>query len=191
MFLQNRASFPKTRALDRRRWPVAPNSHPVDRRPFVGRNSASASRSPPRRSASSMSRFWSSPFSSRGCPGTAPLCAARCPASLVKVVGARRQAFARSLAGRRRQGRRWLEWLPMACRQGSAAARRGRAARSSARRVFSHVQRSTRSGSAWDCAILRCRTVPTPGHCLECVAHAGVRPALGDQSEGCVCAFEA
>ena len=35
-----------------------------------------------------MSRFWSSPFSSRGCPGTAPLCAARCrpPASLVIVV---------------------------------------------------------------------------------------------------------
>ena len=36
-----------------------------------------------------MSRFWSSPVSSRGCPGTAPLCAARCPASLVKVVLAR------------------------------------------------------------------------------------------------------
>ena len=87
--------------------------------------------------------------------GYRAMCAARCrpPASLVKVVGARRQAFARSLSGRRRQGRRWLEWLPMACRQGSAAARRGRAARSSARRVFSHVQRSTRSGSAWDCAI--------------------------------------
>ena len=68
-------------------------------------------------------------------------------------LGARRQAFARSLSGRRRQGRRWLEWLPVASRQGSAAARRGRAARSSARRVFSHVQRSTRSGSAWDCAI--------------------------------------
>ena len=71
MFLQNRASFLGRPALDRRQWPVAPNSHPVDRRPFVGRNSASASRSPPRRSASSMSRFWSSPFSSRGCPGTA------------------------------------------------------------------------------------------------------------------------
>ena len=89
MFLQNRASFLGRPALDRRQGPVAPNSHPVDRRPFVGRNSASASRSPPRRSASSMSRFWSSPFSSRGCPGTAPLCAARCPASLVKVVLAR------------------------------------------------------------------------------------------------------
>ena len=74
-------------------------------------------------------------------------------------LGALWQAFARSLSGRRRQGRRWLEWLPVASRQGSAAARRGRAARSSARRVFSHVQRSTRSGSAWDCAIftLCCR----------------------------------
>ena len=39
-------------------------------------------------------------------------------------LGALWQAFARSLSGRRRQGRRWLEWLPMACRQGSAAARR-------------------------------------------------------------------
>ena len=74
MFLQSPSFAPETRALDRRRWPVAPNSHPVTRRPFVGRNSASASRSPPRRSASSMSRFWSSPVSSRGCPGTA-LCA--------------------------------------------------------------------------------------------------------------------
>ena len=93
--------------------------------------------------------------------GYRAMCAARCRplASLVEVVGARRQAFARSLSGRRRQGRRWLEWLPVASRQGSAAARRGRAARSSARRVFSHVQRSTRSGSAWDCAIftLCCR----------------------------------
>ena len=35
-----------------------------------------------------MSRFWSSPFSSRGCPGTASMGAARCrpPASLVIVV---------------------------------------------------------------------------------------------------------
>ena len=72
------------------------------------------------------------------------------------------------LAGRRRQGRRRLEWLPMACRQGSAAARRGRAARSSARRVFSHAQRSTRSGSAWDFAILR--TVPAPVSWLACWA---------------------
>ena len=48
-------------------------------------------------------------------------CAARCRplASLVEVVGARRQAFARSLSGRRRQGRRRLEWLPRASRQGS------------------------------------------------------------------------
>ena len=91
MFLQNRASARETPGPGRRRWPVAPNSHPVNRRPFVGRSSVSASRSPPRRSASSMSRFWSSPVSSRGCPGTAPLCAARCrpPASLVKVVLAR------------------------------------------------------------------------------------------------------
>ena len=40
-------------------------------------------------------------------------CAARCRplASLVEVVGARRQAFARSLSGRRRQGRRWNGFL--------------------------------------------------------------------------------
>ena len=102
-------------------------------------------------------------------PGYRAMCAARWrpPASLVKVVGARRPGVARSSSGRRRQGRRWLEWLPMASRQDSAAARRGRAARSSARRVFSHVQRSTRSRSAWDCAILRCGSVPTPGHCLR------------------------
>ena len=98
-------------------------------------------------------------------------------------LGALWQAFARSLSGRRRQGRRWLEWLPVASRQGSAAARRGRAARSSARRVFSHVQRSTRSGSAWDCAILRwaqCRLLAiVSGH----VAHAGVCPTLAPRSE--------
>ncbi len=34
-------------------------------------------------------------------------------------LGALWQAFARSLSGRRRQGRRWLECLPMASRQGS------------------------------------------------------------------------
>ena len=34
-------------------------------------------------------------------------------------LGALWQAFARSLSGRRRQGRRRLEWLPMAPRQGS------------------------------------------------------------------------
>ena len=71
------------------------------------------------------------------------------------------------LAGRRRQGRRRLEWLPMACRQGSAAARRGRAARSSARRVFSRVQRSTRSVSAWDCAIFTQLRPLLPTPCLK------------------------
>ena len=82
-------------------------------------------------------------------------------------LGARRQAFARSSSGRRRQGRRWLEWLPLAPRQGSAAARRGRAARRSARRVFSRVQRSTRSGSAWDCAIFTQLRPLLPTPCLK------------------------
>ena len=42
--------------------------------------------------------------------GYRAMCAARCrpPASLVKVVGARRPGVARSSSGRRRQGRRWL-----------------------------------------------------------------------------------
>ena len=71
-----------------------------------------------------MSRFWSSPVSSRGCPGTAPLCAARCPASLVKVVGARRQAFARSLpvAGAKADAG-WNGFLPLGRARSAAETR--------------------------------------------------------------------
>ena len=75
-----------------------------------------------------MSRFWSSPVSSRG-SGYRAMCAARCrpPASLVKVVLARVGRPSRAavpVAGAKADA--GLEWLPMASRQGSAAAVAGR-----------------------------------------------------------------
>ena len=78
-------------------------------------------------------------------------------------LGALWQAFARSLSGRRRQGRR--EWLPMASpRQGSAAARHWRSKSSAA----SHVCQSCRGAHSelffpWDCPDFQRRVATVPG----------------------------
>ena len=128
-----------------------------------------------------MSRFWSSPVSSRGCPGTAPLCAARCPASLVKVVGARRQAFARSLpvAGAKADAG-WNGFLWPVGR-----ARRQRVADAQHAAVLAasfHTRRGAHA--AVPPGILRfyaqCRLCLLPA---GSVAHTGVCPALAPRSE--------
>ena len=112
-------------------------------------------------------------------------CAARCRplASLVEVVGARRQAFARSLSGRRRQGRRRLEWLPRASRQGSERSgnqsRTAQLAASFDRCRGAHA--AIRLGFC-DFAVLFAQPLlPTPSG----LAHTGAFPALGDRSEWC------
>ena len=134
-----------------------------------------------------MSRFWSSPVSSRGCPGTAPLCAARCrwPASLVKVVLARygrpsRAAF--PVAGAKADAG-WNGFLGPLGRARSAAETRA-AQRSSLPLSIGAEEHTQRS--AWDFAISQCCFLPS----LCCrlpsgLAHAGAFPALGDRSEGC------
>ena len=60
-----------------------------------------------------MSRFWSSPVSSRGCPGTASMGAARCrpPASLVIVVWGNGRASRAAVPVAGAKGRRWNGFL--------------------------------------------------------------------------------
>ena len=133
-----------------------------------------------------MSRFWSSPLSSRGCPGTAPRCAARCrpPASLVKVVLARvgrpsRAAF--PVAGAKADAG-WNGFLwPL------GRARRQRVADAQHAGVLAASFHTCRGAHAavppgiarfYDAA--QCRLLGiVSGH----VAHAGVCPALAPRSE--------
>ena len=131
-----------------------------------------------------MSRFWSSPFSSRGCPGTAPLCAARCPASLVKVVLARygrpsRAAF--PVAGAKADAAGMASYgLSAGLGRSGNQSRTAQLAASFDRCREAHA--AFRLGFCDFAVLLFAQPLlPTPSG----FAHTGAFPALGDRSEWC------
>ena len=118
--------------------------------------------------------------------GYRAMCAARCrpPASLVKVVGARRPSRAAFPVAGAKADAGWNGFLWPLGRARSAA--ETRAAQRSSLPLSIGAEKHTQR-SAWDFAISQCCFLPS----LCCrllrsgLAHAGAFPALADRSEEC------
>ena len=162
-------SLEGTRGPGRPRWLVSLKSHPVNRRPFVSRNSVSESRSPPRRSASSVYvPVLCEPFMLARVTGYRAY--VRC--SLPTAGAARNLCFARARPGRRRQGRRWgmASYGLSAGLGGGAFLTHSKAALLA---VFSDVQRSTTQRCRRDFADFAASAACLAARKCARLAHAG------------------
>ena len=99
-------------------------------------------------------------------------------------LGALWQAFARSLSGRRRQGRRWLEWLPNGLSAGlGGSASRTRSTQQCSPRLFTRAEEHTQRFRLGFCDFYAECRLPLLACLLGSVAHTGVCPALAPRSE--------